>query len=41
MKKTANQSQVKVLFNEHRHAIILMGGYVCAIAAAFMPLFIK
>lgn len=41
MKKTANQSQVKVLFNEHRHELILAGGYLCAVAAAFMPLFIK
>lgn len=41
MKKTNSKSQVKVLFDEHRHEILITSGYLCAIAAAFMPLFVR
>lgn len=41
MKKTTNQSQVNVVFSEHKNAIVLISGYLCVIATAFLPMFIK
>ena len=39
MNKTV--AHVKELFNENKNSILLTAGYLCAVAVAFLPVFIK
>ena len=39
MSKTV--AKVKVIFSENRNSILLATGYICAVAAAFLPMFIR
>lgn len=34
-------NKAKVIFSRNKSAILLTTGYICAVAAAFLPMFIR